>query len=180
MDRYVSTHDDVDHEMSALVRRHAAGMASSQDKETLVDELSSLVREHDPLREAEAVTAVPGRRPGEAGPMVAVARELARRTGKEALDGWIVHAADPGRRYRAYGNPSGARAHARALRVNGPSPKRVVVLDAVWPVGGFLEGAMLAAARDTGTRPAGLALMRADPVTRLHDRRWRRSPSWLD
>lgn len=173
-ERYVSTLEGPGHEMSARLRRHAAGLASEQDVEILVDALSSLMSEHDLLREAQAIAAVPGRRPGEAGPMAAVARELARRTGKEALDGWIVHAADPKRRYRAYGIPTDAEAHARALRVVGPSPGKVMVLDAVWPVGGSLEGAMLAVERDTGTLPAGLAVMRVAAARRRHDRRRRR------
>ncbi len=168
-DRYRNLRRSGDHQASDQVRRLVAGLATGEELEGLVDTLASRVERYRAFRDARAITAVPGRRPGEAGPMDPLARALAHRTGMVVLEGWIEHAADPDGGHRAFGIPSDPEAHARALRVTGPGPDRVVVLDAVWPTAGALEGAMSAVRRDTSTRPVGLALLRADA-------RWKSKP----
>lgn len=162
LDRYRSLRSSHNHKTSCQVRRLLAGQATPEEAEGLADRLAALVSGHPQLREAAAVAPVPGRRPGEPSPLIGLARALARRTGKELLESWIVHVADPNGSHRAFGIPSKVEDHARALRVCGPAPGRVLVLDAVWPVGGALEGAALAVEEATGTEPVGLAVLRVE------------------
>lgn len=84
-DRYRSVLSDPGHEMSCRVRRLVAGRATEEDSAALTDELVSLVERHAGLRESTAITAAPGRLPGEPGPMAPLPRALAERTVKAVL-----------------------------------------------------------------------------------------------
>jgi len=141
---------------------------SEQSVSSLVRELVKMISDEPDLRGADAIAPMPRRIPGQPGDLDELAARIADETGKTALTNWLVRTEDPtGGKVIARRVRFQSVEHARTLGVVDRSirPRRVIVLDNVLTVGGTMEGAFQAIARDApGVSAVGLAILYASGV----------------
>lgn len=123
--------------------------------------LAKQIADHDELQHKRFIVPMPRRLPGPESDLTRLAQDLAERTHKLELAGWLKRVRVPEGGIELLGRVRHLpEEHARSMRVVGDHAvaKDVLLLDNVVTTGGTAAGAQIAAKQQTGTAPPILSI----------------------